>query len=273
MTKILVIDTEKEARNMFLKCLEKEGFDVIVAENGLVGVERAQEYLPDLIISDILMPKLNGYGVLRALRQNPITAIILFIFVTTKVTQADIRKGMELGADDYLTKPCSPKELLKAIISRLDRQASLQKWYAAQFQPLLKSPEIEITKPTTPQLIFPSDPQLKKIFYFIEANYYQQITLNDIALAVGYSPSYLSKLVRHKTGQTIQSWIIQRRMAAARSLLVETSEKVEQIATLVGYQHPVHFFRQFRQYHGATPLAWRKAKAHCSFIKYDIHQN
>ncbi|MDZ8225077.1 DNA-binding response regulator [Nostoc sp. ChiVER01] len=273
MTKILVIDTEKEARNMFLKCLEKEGFDVIVAENGLVGVERAQEHLPDLIISDILMPKLNGYGVLRALRQNPITAIILFIFVTTKVTQADIRKGMELGADDYLTKPCSPKELLKAIISRLDRQASLQKWYAAQFQPLLKSPEIEITKPTTPQLIFPSDPQLKKIFYFIEANYYQQITLNDIALAVGYSPSYLSKLVRHKTGQTIQSWIIQRRMAAARSLLVETSERVEQIATLVGYQHPVHFFRQFRQYHGATPLVWRKAKAHCSFIKYDIHQN
>ncbi len=273
MTKILFIENEAQSRNMYLKCLEEEGFDPIGAENGLVGVERAQEYLPDLIISDIIMPKLNGYGVLRALRQNPTTAIIPLIFVTTKVTRTDIRKGMELGADDYLTKPCTPEELLRAIRSRLERQALLQKCYAAQFQPLLKLPETETTKPTTPQLIFPSNPQLKKVFHFIEANYHRQITLNEVALAVGYSPTYLSKLVRCQTGQTVQSWIIQRRMAAARSLLVETLERVEQIAALVGYQHPVHFFRQFRQYHGTTPQAWRKAKACCSFIKYDTDQN
>ncbi|KAB8330250.1 response regulator transcription factor [Scytonema tolypothrichoides VB-61278] len=273
MTKILVIENEEQACNMFLKCLEEEGFDAISAENGLVGVQQAQEYLPDLIISEIIMPELNGYGILRALRENPATAIIPLIFVTTKVTRADIRKGMELGADDYLTKPCTPEELLRAIRSRMERQALLQKWCAAQSQLLLELPETETTEPTTPQLIFPSDPQLEKVFHFIETNYHRQITLNDIALTVGYSPSYLSKLVRRQTGQTVQNWIIQRRMAAARSLLVETSERVEQIAALVGYQHPVHFFRQFRQYHGTTPQAWRKAKACCSFIKYDTHQN
>lgn len=262
MTKILIIDPEAQARNMFLKCLESQGFNALSAENGVVGVQQAQEYLPNLIISEIMMPELNGYGVLRALRENIATAIIPLIFVTAKVTQTDIRKGMELGADDYIAKPCTPEELLRAIRTRLEKQASFQKFYAAQFQPLLKSPETETTKSTTPQLIFPSDPQFEKVFHFIEANYHRQITLSEVALAVGYSPTYLSKLVRRQTGQTVQSWIIQRRMAAARSLLVETSERVEQIAALVGYQHPVHFFRQFRQYHATTPQAWRKA--HCS---------
>ncbi|MCC5624695.1 2-C-methyl-D-erythritol 4-phosphate cytidylyltransferase [Nostoc sp. CHAB 5715] len=101
MTKILVIDTEEQARNIFLKCLEEEGFNVIAVENGLVGVQQAQEYLPDLIISDIMMPKLDGYGVLRELRENPATAIIPLIFVTILATLADIRKGMELGADGF----------------------------------------------------------------------------------------------------------------------------------------------------------------------------
>lgn len=271
MTKILVIDPEEQACNIFLQSLESERFDVIAAKNGLVGVQQVQKYLPDLIVSEIIMPELNGYDVLKVLRENPTTTIIPLIFVTAKVTRADIRKGMELGADDYITKPCTPEELLRAIKTCLEKRASLQKFYIAKFQQLLKSPETETTLSTTPQLIFSSDPQIRKVFHFIEANYHRHITLNDVALAVGYCATYLSKLVRRKTGQTLQSWIIQRRMVAARSLLVETSERVEQIAALVGYQHPVHFFRQFRQYHGTTPQAWRKT--HCRFIKYDTCQN
>lgn len=115
MTKILVIENDQQVRNMFLKRLEEEGLDAFGAENGLVGVHRASEQLPNLIISEIIMPELNGYGVLQALRENPSTAIIPLIFVTAKVTRPDIRKGIELGADDYITKPCSPEELLRAI--------------------------------------------------------------------------------------------------------------------------------------------------------------
>ena len=107
MKKILVIEDEARTRNLFVKCLEAEGFYTIGAENGLVGIQQAQEKLPDLVICDIVMPQLDGYGVLTALRQNPVTAIIPFIFLTAKVFQADIRKGMELGADDYITKPCT----------------------------------------------------------------------------------------------------------------------------------------------------------------------
>ncbi|MBG1269560.1 response regulator transcription factor [Nostoc sp. WHI] len=262
MKKILVIEDTASTRNLFLEGIKAKGFYTIGAENGLIGVQQAHKELPDLIISEIMIPKLNGYGVITTLRQNPPTATIPFIFVTAKMTRTDIRKGMEMGADDYLTKPCTVQELLSAIRACLEKRVLLQKSYAAQSESLLKSPETETKTPTTPQLIFPSNPQLKKVFHFIEANYHQQITLNDVALAIGYCPTYLSKLVRHQTGQTLQSWIIQRRMVAARSLLVETSETVEQIAALVGYQCMVHFFRQFRQYHGTTPQAWRKA--HCN---------
>lgn len=148
----------------------------------------------------------------------------------------------------------------------LEKRYLIHNWYATQSQSLLKSPETENNRPITPRSIFPSDPELKKIFDFIEANYHRQITLNDLAQAVGYSRTYLSKLVRCQTGQTVQSWIIQRRMTATRFLLVETSERVQHIAALVGYQHPVHFFRQFRQYHGTTPQVWRKE--HSSYIPH-----
>ncbi len=115
MKKILVIEDEPQSRKMFLECLEAEGFDSIGAENGRVGIKKVQENLPDLVICDIVMPELDGYGVLSILRQNLFTATIPFIFITGKTTEAERCYGMELGADDYLTKPCTVEDLLKAI--------------------------------------------------------------------------------------------------------------------------------------------------------------
>jgi len=137
------------------------------------------------------------------------------------------------------------EELLKAIAACLEKRASFQKWYGVQFQPILEPPQAGIKRA--------ADPQLSKVFDFIEANYHQSLTLSDVAVAVGYSPSYLTNLVRRQTGQTVQTWIIERRMAAARSLLLETDERVDEIAAKVGYQCMVHFFRQFRRDHGTTP--------------------
>ncbi|MBW4617011.1 MAG: DNA-binding response regulator [Desmonostoc vinosum HA7617-LM4] len=256
---ILVIDNRASTRNLFLEFIKAEGFYTIDAENGLIGVQQAQEHLPDLIISEIMMPKLDGYSVLTTLRQNPATAIIPLIFVTTKGTRTDVRKGMELGADDYLTQPCTVDELLRAIAACLEKRATLQKFYTAP--PLLnpKALETDTTRPVVFNSTFLFDPLLSKIFCFIETNYYRSISLSDVAFAVGYCPNYLTHLVRRRTGQTVQRWIIDYRMAAARSLLLKTDHKVEQIAQAVGYDCAVHFFRQFRQHHGSTPQAWRKA--------------
>ena len=261
MNKILVIENRGLTRNLFLKKLKAKGFYTIGAKNGVIGIQKAQEELPDLILSEINMPQLDGYDVLTILRQDYSTVEIPFIFVTNKVSQADIRKGMELGADDYLTKPCTLNVLLNAITARLKRQASLRNFYTRQFKLVPSSlPNIDSrTKQPTQKSFFPSDPELSKVFQFIEANYHQSITLNDVALEVGYTPTYLTHLVRKQTGQTIQKWIILRRMIAACSLLLETDEKVEDIAGKVGYNSAVHFFRQFRQHHGTTPQAWRKS--------------
>jgi CheY-like chemotaxis protein len=120
MKKILVIEDEVQTREIFLECLEAEGFDAIGAENGLVGVQWAKEQLPDLVICDIIMPELDGYGVLTTLRHDPVTAIIPFIFLTAKTAEAERRYGIELGAKDYLTKPCTAEDLLRAITKVCD---------------------------------------------------------------------------------------------------------------------------------------------------------
>lgn len=127
MTKILVIEDEAPLLESILDLLDLEGFEAIGAENGQVGVRLAKESLPELIICDILMPELDGHEALSLLRGNPSTALIPFIFLTAKGTVDDFRAGMNLGADDYLTKPFKQADLLQAITTRLDKQAAISR--------------------------------------------------------------------------------------------------------------------------------------------------
>jgi two-component system sensor histidine kinase/response regulator len=126
MTKILVIEDERAIRENILELLDAEEFEALGAENGKIGIQLAAQTLPDLILCDVMMPEMDGHGVLTQLRQNPATATIPFIFLTALADRMDTRKGMQLGADDYLTKPCTPGELLTAIQTRLEKQALLQ---------------------------------------------------------------------------------------------------------------------------------------------------
>ncbi|OYE06256.1 response regulator transcription factor [Nostoc sp. 'Peltigera membranacea cyanobiont' 232] len=269
--KILVIEDDNVTRDLYLKGLKAKGFDTISADNGLAGIQQVQECIPDLVICDITMPDMDGYSVLSTLRQDPLTAIIPFIFLTGSSNKADVRKAMELGADDYLTKPSTLDELLRAIAIRLQKQATLQNWCTMKSEKALKSVFADNTSPaiapvettdretTIPsQSIFPSIPQLKEVFDFIEAHYHQGITLCDVAVAVGYSPAYLTNRVARQTGETVNCWIVKRRMAGARFLLQNDNQTVEKIAKALGYQDVSHFSRQFRQHHGLPPQAWRK---------------
>lgn len=131
MTRILVIEDEQLIRDSVVEQLKAEGFDTIEAQNGRVGLNWAREHKPDLIICDVVMPEVDGYQVLSLLRQEPDTALLPFVFLTAKADKSDVRRGMELGADDYLTKPFTKAELLGAIASRLKKQALLVQ-YAEQ---------------------------------------------------------------------------------------------------------------------------------------------
>lgn len=127
MKKILLIEDHTEMRENISEILKLSNYEVIAAENGRVGIEKARQLKPDLIISDIMMPETDGYGVLHALSKTPETAVIPFIFLSAKADKSDIRKGMGLGADDYITKPFNDVELLEAIESRLKKNELLQK--------------------------------------------------------------------------------------------------------------------------------------------------
>lgn len=129
MKKILLIEDNPDIRENTSEILSLAGYDVSTAENGKVGVDVAQRIKPDLIICDIMMPELDGYGVLHILNKNTETAAIPFIFLTAKTEKTDIRKGMTLGADDYLTKPFDDTDLLNAIETRLRKHELRSKQY------------------------------------------------------------------------------------------------------------------------------------------------
>jgi two-component system, NarL family, response regulator NreC len=126
MHKILVIEDSESLLEEIFDTLRFENFDVIGAENGLIGLRMAREYMPDLIVCDIMMPEMDGYEVLQELRSDLATAMIPFIFLTAKAERSDMRKGMELGADDYLTKPFANAELLATIRARLAKQIAIE---------------------------------------------------------------------------------------------------------------------------------------------------
>lgn len=127
MKKILIIEDDKIVRENTAEILELAHYEVKTAENGKKGAQAVKEFSPDLIVCDIMMPELDGYGVLHILSKDPVTASIPFIFLTAKAEKSELRKGMELGADDYLTKPFEETELLNAIESRLKKNEILKK--------------------------------------------------------------------------------------------------------------------------------------------------
>ncbi len=123
MKTILLIEDNAEIRENTSEILELAGYKVFTAENGKIGVELALQHRPDLVICDIMMPVLDGFGVLHMMQRNTDIQDIPFIFLTAKTERADFRKGMEMGADDYITKPFSGTDLLHAVESRLKKAA------------------------------------------------------------------------------------------------------------------------------------------------------
>jgi len=138
MKTILIVEDEPEMRRNLATLLRLERFQVLTAENGRVGLQLALREPPDLILCDVMMPELDGHAMLKALRDDPATLNVPFIFLTAKGEKADLRSGMNLGADDYLTKPVARADLLNAVEARFKRQEQLAR---QEFKPDFSSPE------------------------------------------------------------------------------------------------------------------------------------
>lgn len=137
MKKILIIEDEKQTRKNLATILRMEGYLALTASDGKLGLAMARSEVPDLILCDVMMPHLDGHGVLAALRADRATSSVPFIFLTARGERADLRTGMNLGADDYLTKPATARELLAAIDARLRRESQRP---PAEFKPDFSSP-------------------------------------------------------------------------------------------------------------------------------------
>lgn len=134
MTKILVIEDDSTIREDIIEVLTCADFEAIGAEDGLVGIQQAKTYKPDLIICDVMMPRLDGYNVLATLRRDPEVAIIPFMFLTAKSSKIDLRQGMNLGAVDYLVKPVGQAELLEAVNTQIDRWVTIKSYYSSTIE-------------------------------------------------------------------------------------------------------------------------------------------
>lgn len=180
--KILVIDDNKDIRENTAEILELAGYKAITAENGKQGVELAVKEKPSVIVCDIMMPELDGYGVLHLLRKNQDTQFIPFIFLTAKTERGDFRKGMEMGADDYITKPFEDIELLNAVEVRLKKSAVLDHNYAPSPQGLSQflkdvkdngllnqlSEQYDVENYTKKQTLYSEGKRPKYLFYVLK---------------------------------------------------------------------------------------------------------
>ncbi len=181
MKTILIIEDEPEMRRNLATILRLEKFRPLTAENGRAGVETALRELPDLILCDVMMPELDGHGVLRELREHPSTEATPFIFLTARGEKPDIRSGMNLGADDYLTKPVAKNDLLAAISSRLKRA---EQTAIADFNPDFSSPQ-------PLEQAFGLTPRVAETLLWLA----QGKTNGDIAVILGISESTVKKHV------------------------------------------------------------------------------
>jgi len=178
MKTILVIEDEPEMRRNLVTILKLEKHHVIAAENGRAGVRLAKTAKPDLILCDVMMPELDGYGVLQELREDPDTLSIPFVFLTAKGEKVDQRCGMNLGADDYLTKPVSRADLLNAVTTRMRRA---DEHANREFKPDFSSYE--------PLLKLGLTPRVAEVLLWVA----QGKTNSDIATILGISESTVKK--------------------------------------------------------------------------------
>lgn len=137
--KILVIDDEEMMREAATIILSEAGYSVMNAEGGKEAIDRVREERPDIILCDVRMPEMDGFAVIEALKENESTASIPFIFLTGLTDKKDLRKGMQVGADDYLTKPFTSDELIKAVKLRLEKRSLIQKLEGQKLEELRES--------------------------------------------------------------------------------------------------------------------------------------
>jgi len=193
MKTILIVEDDKTLRENIAEYLKEEKYNVIYAEDGFIGVQLVMKHLPDLILCDIMMPNMNGFEFYKTIQQVKATATIPLIFLTAKVEKEDIREGMQLGADDYITKPFDFNELLKAIKVRLEKHEKIQQLHDEKFYALIDNPLMGVFIYQNNKFVY-ENTAFSKIFGLCQADF-KNLSFDDI-IADGHREMTMEKIKR-----------------------------------------------------------------------------
>lgn len=242
---LLIVEDDPDFRATLSEWLDCSGYTVFQASNGLEALTLAQQRRFDVVVTDLKMPAMDGLQLLDALLA--IDADLPVIFLSGQATVRDAVAALRDGKGfDFLEKPLADLSAINEVIERALRR------------PSRKAASLGTGTPIDPE----ADASLKeRVLAFIEEHYAESLSLQMVADRLGYSPAYLTNLLRRETGKTIQQWISEVRMRHARRLLVETDASIKRIAVLVGYADPNYFVRLFRKMYGIPPMTWRQMNA------------
>lgn len=263
---ILIVEDNQELR-FFIKTIFIQFFNVIEAENGNIGLEKSKKYMPDIIISDVMMPQKNGIEMTQELREEITTSHIPIVLLTAKSTIESKIEGMKLGADDYITKPFSAAYLKARIFNLLEQRKKLQALYCASLLPLATEQQAtEQTEKSSLPSLSPNDQKfMDKVMEAIEKHLDNgDLMVEDIASEVNMSRSVFFKKLKTLTGLSPVEFLREIRMKRAAQLIETEEYSMAQIAYMVGLNDSHYFSKCFKQQYGITPTEYKESRKQTS---------
>ncbi|MEZ4930606.1 MAG: response regulator [Saprospiraceae bacterium] len=248
---LLIVEDNPDLRHFIAETMQAE-YQIITAENGKIGRETAIEHTPDLIVSDVMMPEMDGFELCETLKKDERTSHIPIILLTAKAGQRHKVEGLETGADDYLTKPFDEQELMVRAKNLVEQRRKLQ----AHFAKMASQGNNGMIPLTPNEVAVTSTDQrfLEKVAAAIEQNLDNEFfSVEDLASEVAFSRSQLHRKLKVLTGKSPNELIREFRLCRAKELLEKGAGNVSEIAMEVGYSSLSYFTRSFKQAFGVSP--------------------
>ncbi len=247
---VLVVEDNDDMR-MFISSILKKKYKVIKAPDGKIGYEMALKFIPEIIISDVMMPTMNGYQLTKAIKENPLTCHIFMILLTAKASEGSVSEGFKLGVDSYLTKPFNP-HLLELKVKNL---LQTRKRFKKQITDIEK---INLSPDAIPYSKMDED-FIKKIIGEIEKNISEpSFKVDDLCIAIGYSKSQLYRKLKGLTGKSTKEFIRMIRLKRAAQLLQQKDLRISEITFQTGFTDLQNFRDAFKKQYGMSPKQYRE---------------
>jgi DNA-binding response OmpR family regulator len=251
---ILVVEDDADVRKFICDPL-KPGFRLVEAANGKEGIEKAKEHIPDLIVSDIMMPELDGYELCRQLKQDIETSHIPIMLLTAKASEESILQGLKTGANDYITKPFNAEILLSRIKNLMDLRTQMQ--LKLQRQDMKVPDEITVSSMDVKFL--------KKFQEIIEKNLSDpEFRIDDIYEKLNMARSTFFKKIKALTGKNPNQFILGYRLERGAQLLRENYGTVMQVAMAVGFNSSAYFSKCFNDKFHMSPTSYQASESKSS---------